>query len=68
MKIILGKYPDLDFKIITNDGTDITKHLHVKKLVAVAEAGMPLQVTLECSAELELNVLPDCVTVNPVKL
>jgi hypothetical protein len=60
VKIIIGKNPDQEFRLIADDGTDITHLLAVTKVVIVATAGQPTRAALRMEqVEVEVDVRDD---------
>lgn len=48
MKIVLGKIADDGFKILDDDGTDLTEKLHVKSVTITGRALEHTTATLVC--------------------
>lgn len=55
MKIIIGKDPNTDFKIIGESGADITDELLIKRIRIDASGTEPTTITLEAYGECEIE-------------
>lgn len=53
MKVILGKNPNTDFRVIGENGNDITDELCVKSIQISADANNSTMIVLECYGEAE---------------
>lgn len=70
MRIIIGKNPTTDFKILADDGQDLTDHLHVSALVlnCTAERGCSALLRLAPgSVEVDMDVIREHATVVPAE-